>query len=133
MLDNRLSLVPERLPVPVHLVLDVGEVSALEGLGQDTGGHALGGLGGEESFADFLHVVTVDDDGVPAKADESLPVGLRVVSQGGGVALAESVDVDDRDMVAPRGWKVMLLLQNFLNAILTKCIFCHMDCGSVIA
>ena len=89
------SLVAEGLAVPVHQVLDVGKVLALEGLGQEAGRLALGPLCLGKRLGQLLDVVSVDGDGVEAERLEALPVGLDVVLEGRGVRLAQPVDVDD--------------------------------------
>ena len=40
--------------------------------------------------------MTVDDQGLPAKRFETLPVDLYVMAESGFLALAQAIDVQDR-------------------------------------
>ena len=48
-----------------------------------------------KGFDDFANVVSVDDDGVEAKALHPDAIGFHVVLQWSGIRLAQPVDVDN--------------------------------------
>jgi hypothetical protein len=91
----------QRLAVPALAVLDLGEPTALLGPGQDDQRLVRGqaaGLG--QRLVDSGHVMAVD--GEHPRAERLHPAGVRVQVPGqlGRAALAEPVDVDQRDQVA---------------------------------
>ena len=93
--QNFFSLGSQCLAMPVHLILNFGEVPTLVGLGQDHGGLALSGGGLVEGFDDLVDVVPVDNDGVEAEAFHTLTVLFHVMFKRGGVTLTKSVYVND--------------------------------------
>ena len=86
--------------MPVGAVLDLGEAAALDGLGQDHRGPAVGGASGRgEGIVDGSHVVPVDLEHPGAECLRSAGVRAQVPAELGRAALAQAVDVDDRDEV----------------------------------
>ncbi len=49
----------------------------------------------KENLIDYLHIMSVDDDGVESEALHSLLVLLHLVLQRGRVALPQAIHVDD--------------------------------------
>ncbi len=89
----------KRLTMPVLLVRDVGEVESLEGLHDESHRLALDGAGSGEGLHELLNIVAVDDDGMPTEGLSALLVGVKIVLQAGGLALAKTVDVKDGNQV----------------------------------
>ncbi len=88
------------LAVPVLLVLDFGEPAALDGPGQDHDGLVAAPVGGGgEGLVDLVEVMTVDLQDPGPERLGAAGVGIEVPLELGGPALAEPVDVDDRDQV----------------------------------
>ena len=86
--------------MPVLPVLHLGEAAALAGPGHDDRrllAAEVAGLG--EGLVDRGDVVPVDDDGPGPERGHPAAVGLGVPAELGGAALAEPVDVEDRDQV----------------------------------
>lgn len=85
--------------MPVFQVLDVGEVLAFERLGDEGGGLVFGASGHMESFDQLFDVVSINDNGVPAKGLETLLVDVHLVAEGSWLGLAKTVDVEDGTQV----------------------------------
>jgi hypothetical protein len=86
--------------VPAVLVLDLGEPPALDGLGQDHRGLAVrcGHRGGHRGV-DGGQVVPVDGQHPGTERLHAALVRLDVPAEVGLAALAEPVDVGDRDQI----------------------------------
>ena len=90
----------ERLAVPAVLVLDLGEALALDRLGQDHRRPAARGVPGERHrLVDGGEVVPVDRQHPRAERLHPPRVLRQVPADVGLAALAEPVDVGDRDQV----------------------------------
>ena len=88
------------LAVPAFAVLDLRKTPALAGAGHDDGrlvAAQVARLG--QRLVDGGQVVAVDDEDPGAERGRAGGVGVQVPAQLGGAALAEPVDVDDRDQV----------------------------------
>ena len=88
----------ERLAVPSFLVLEERDAATLQGLGEDDQRLVPQADGGEH-FEDLIEVVPVNLLRAPAKGLEALLVGVQVMAQRGGLALAEPVHVHHRNQV----------------------------------
>lgn len=108
---DRLLGVRQRFAVQALAVLDGLDTLALERAGDDHGGLSRGGLGLGVRAVDGVGIVSVDLHGVPAEGLEPARVRVEVVAVPGRTALAQPVDVDDRDEV------VEVLVSGVLGAL----------------
>lgn len=94
MSDELREKLADWLAVPVLVVFDVGETLAFEGLRDDSCWFLGGGSRGVNRVDDFLDVVTVNDDGVPAEGLETCSIDVGLVAEGSSLGLTESVHVN---------------------------------------
>ena len=86
--------------MPAFAVLDLRKTPALAGAGHDDGRLMAGQVARlGQGLVDGGDVVAVDDEDPGAERGRAGGVGVHVPAQVGGAALAEPVDVDDRDQV----------------------------------
>ena len=116
------------LAVPVHLVFDERHSLALQGAREDDGGTVLCLRRLVECVQERLDVVPIHWQRVPPEAAPPSAVGLDVVLQEGGIALAETVDIDDRAEVIEL--KMHCQLGRFPVGALDGFAISHQDIGA---